>query len=199
MPAAPQQAIAEVVERCREPRAVAEPARDRGVLLVAGDSPIDVAQVAERDPQLVERERGSALVAESTEKLEARLRGPAHTLVVTEAVRHERSAGQRLRPQHRRRRCGVLQRVVDPGPPLAQMVARRPEVRERAHEAELQLDRPARARPVERGAEVVLLGLETSPCRPRSAGGVLVLGSLRELGVVQRVALAGRVSLAELP
>jgi hypothetical protein len=98
VPAAPQQAVAEVVERCREPYAVAEPARDRGVLLVAGDSPIDVAQVAQRDPKLVEHERGPALVAECTEQLEARLRGLAHALVVTEAVRHQRGAGQRLRP-----------------------------------------------------------------------------------------------------
>ena len=59
------------------------------------------------------RERGSPLVAESTEKLEARLRGPAHTLVVTEAVRHERSAGQRFRPQDRRRRRAVLQQLCD--------------------------------------------------------------------------------------
>jgi hypothetical protein len=63
-PASSQQAVAEVVERRREPCAIAEPARDRGVLLVAGDPPVDVAQVAERDPELVEREGGPALVAE---------------------------------------------------------------------------------------------------------------------------------------
>ena len=93
-------------------------------------------------------------------------------------------------------RVGRLpQGLVDSRLPLAQMVARRPEVRERAHEPKLQLQGAGIAAPVECCPEVALLGLEPLPRLPGVTRRVLVLDGLREEGVVLGVAAAPRIAL----
>src|SRR5262249_28050052 len=105
--ATPKEAVAEVVQRRREPQAVPETARDRGVLLMADDSAVNVTEVAERNPELVQRKRGATLIAKQAEELETRFRGATHPLVVADAVCDERRPGQRLRTQRRRRVGGA--------------------------------------------------------------------------------------------
>jgi hypothetical protein len=64
---------------------------------------------------------------------------------------------------------GVRQGLVEPRAALAQVIAGRPEVRERAGDPQLELGRVAVAAPVERRAEVVVLGLEVLPRRAVAA------------------------------
>src|SRR5919201_172396 len=121
---------------------------------------------------------------------------------VSAVARHVRRPYERLRAR-RRARPVCLERRLEPAPALGYMLLAAPELRERPRQAKRELLLAGLLQPVERGAEVVELGLE--PVQPGAAAvpvrrrAVLQQVRLRLLGEseeVLRVAAAKLLRLA---
>ena len=96
-------------------------------------------------------------------RVEALLEQVTHPLVVPEAVREPRRPEERAGAQRRGGAVASPQCALQPRSTLAELAAERPEVRQRRHETELEVDVAGLRAPVECGAEVALLLLQLGP------------------------------------
>jgi hypothetical protein len=171
--------VPEVREHHREPLVAAQPAKARCALLEQRHRAVVVADRGSDRPEVAEPARDSLLVAEAPPALEHLLVARLREGEVAAAERDRARDGERLRTERRPAVAVVRERRVEPALRLDEVAADLPEDAQSAREPQREVER-ALERPRQRGAHVVVLGLE--PVEPRHGVAAGEQVALRLLG-----------------